>query len=118
VLTVDDCRTSLSSVVFRFWLSLSVVFRLKVRFSIGGAQLCVLDIKYHLIEYKYLIFLNSEHPQFLRTKIAGGGGRREGYTKRRCLKKWACKGTLRQVFYLSEAPSPPMTLIHRGGGKS
>jgi hypothetical protein len=32
----------------------------------------VLDIKYHFIEYKYLIFLNAEHPQFLRTKIAGG----------------------------------------------
>ncbi len=25
------------------------------------------------------------------------------------LKNFACKGTLRQVFYLSEAPSPPMT---------
>jgi hypothetical protein len=24
-------------------------------------------------------------------------------------KKLTCKGTLRQVFYLSEAPSPPMT---------
>ncbi len=25
------------------------------------------------------------------------------------LKKFTCKGTMRQVFYLSEAPSPPMT---------
>jgi hypothetical protein len=36
--------------------------------------------------------------------------------KCRYLKKLTCKGTLRQVFYLSEAPSPPMTpyspLIH------
>jgi hypothetical protein len=24
-------------------------------------------------------------------------------------KKFTCKGTLRQVFYLSESPSPPMT---------
>jgi hypothetical protein len=50
--------------------------------------------------------------------------------KCRYLKKLACKGTLRQVFYLSEAPSPPITpfslcplhirvgsiLIHAGKG--
>jgi hypothetical protein len=30
--------------------------------------------------------------------------------KCRYLKKFTCTGTLRQVFYLSEAPSPPMTL--------
>ncbi len=29
--------------------------------------------------------------------------------KCRYLKKLTCKGTLRQVFYLSETPSPPMT---------
>jgi hypothetical protein len=29
--------------------------------------------------------------------------------KCRYLKKLTCKGTLRHVFYLSEAPSPPMT---------
>jgi hypothetical protein len=29
--------------------------------------------------------------------------------KFRYIKKFTCKGTLRQVFYLSEAPSPPLT---------
>ncbi len=33
----------------------------------------------------------------------------ESNAKYRYLKKFTCKGTLRQVFYLSEAPSPPMT---------
>jgi hypothetical protein len=33
----------------------------------------------------------------------------ETNAKCRYLKKFTCKGTLRQVFYLSEAPSPPMT---------
>jgi hypothetical protein len=41
----------------------------------------------------------------------------ESNAKYRYLKKLTCKGTLRQVFYLSEAPSPPMTpLIHTGKG--
>ncbi len=94
---VPGCRVSVG---FRSWLSgvccfsflvvgVSVVFRLSVSFSVGGAQLCFLDIKYHFIEYKYLICLNAEHPQFLRTKIAGGGGR-EGFTICRCLKKLTC----------------------------
>jgi hypothetical protein len=33
----------------------------------------------------------------------------ESNTKYRYIKKLTFKGTLRQVFYLSEAPSPPMT---------
>ncbi len=33
-------------------------------------------------------------------------------------KKLTCKGTLRQVFYLSEDPSPPMTLKGRERGES
>ncbi len=33
----------------------------------------------------------------------------ESNAKCRYLKKLTCKGTLRQLFYLSEAPSPPMT---------
>jgi hypothetical protein len=33
----------------------------------------------------------------------------ESNAKSRYLKKLTCKGTLRQVFYLSEAPSRPMT---------
>jgi hypothetical protein len=33
----------------------------------------------------------------------------ESYDKCRFLKKLTCKGTLRQVFYLSEAPIPPLT---------
>jgi hypothetical protein len=55
----------------------------------------------------------------------------ESNAKCRYLKKLACKGTLMQVFYLSEAPSPPITpysvplthcvrvysiLIHTGSG--
>jgi hypothetical protein len=31
-------------------------------------------------------------------------------SKLRYLEKFTCKGTLRQVFYLSEAPPPPLTL--------
>jgi hypothetical protein len=43
-----------------------------------------------------------------------GAGRRkirliESNAKCRYMKKCTCKGTLRQVFYLSEAPSPPHT---------
>jgi hypothetical protein len=38
----------------------------------------------------------------------------ESNTKcRRYLKKITCKGTLRQAFYLPEAPSPPMTPYSR-----
>ncbi len=33
----------------------------------------------------------------------------ESNAKCRYLKKLTCKETVRQVFYLSEAPSPPMT---------
>jgi hypothetical protein len=33
----------------------------------------------------------------------------ESNAKCRCLKKFTFKGTLRQVFYLYEAPSPPIT---------
>jgi hypothetical protein len=49
------------------------------------------------------------------SEITGvGQGRRkirliECIAKCRNLTKLACKGTLRHVFYLSEAPSPPMT---------
>ncbi len=52
------------------------------------------------------------------TDILNGGERRkmrliESYAKCRNLKKLTCKGTLRQMFYLSETPSPPMTsLLH------
>ncbi len=41
---------------------------------------------------------------------------KESNEKYRNLKKLTCKGTLRQVFYLSEAPSPPMTEEGAGGG--
>ncbi len=34
---------------------------------------------------------------------------RECNAKCCCLKQLTCKGTLRQVFYLTEASSPPMT---------
>jgi hypothetical protein len=49
-----------------------------------------------------------------RTALKMGWGRRkirliECNAKCRYLKKFTCKGTLLQVFYLSEAPSPPMT---------
>jgi hypothetical protein len=36
----------------------------------------------------------------------------ESNAKCRYLKKLTCKVTLRQVFYLSEAPNPPMTPYH------
>jgi hypothetical protein len=47
-------------------------------------------------------------------KCGESGARRkirltESNAKCRYLKKLTCKGTLRQVFYLSETPSPPMT---------
>jgi hypothetical protein len=46
----------------------------------------------------------NHHLRLLRRKTRAI----ESNAKCRYLKKLTCKGTLRQVFYLAEAPSPPM----------
>ena len=58
--------------------------------------------------YLNITFISLEYPEILvildRRKIRLIGSN----AKRRYLKKLTSKETLRQMFYLSEAPSPPM----------
>ncbi len=79
------------------------------------------------ISWQCLIWADNKEPQLdLKTKETGPTGHIqdthvpasdytvkirliENNAKCRHLKKLTCKGPLRQVFYLSEVPSPPMT---------
>ncbi len=69
----------------------------------------ILNRSCKLYFYLNITFISLEYPEILvildRRKIRLIGSN----AKRRYLKKLTCKETLRQMFHLSEAPSPPMS---------
>ncbi len=74
-----------------------------------GAYTLVLFICTYFVMYTDSVHLHAFHSY----KVHGPFLRKirliESNTKYRYIKKLTCKGTLRQVFYLSEDPFPPMT---------